>query len=288
MYEAKIVADSINPHRIRLTTFEITYPLIIHAEIMTHRMFSRNVASNRAIPVQKLIDSVTIDPFIPERFPENKAGMQNEGWLEGAPAFLAKKAWLEARDAAVKQAEILMAQNVHKQIANRLLAPFLWTTAVITATDWTNFFDLRCHPMAQPEIQKIAYMMQGLYHSETPLPLSNGSWHLPYIDEQTLSDANDWLMREDYRGGEKPSEEIHKRYLEILIKVSIGRCARVSYLNHGVDNTVGKDIELCDRLIENNHWSPTEHAAKAVSEIGYIGNFRGWKQYRKEIENYIP
>ena len=258
MYNTKIVADSISPNGIRLTTFEWTYPLIIHAEVMTHRMFSRNVASNRAIPVEKMIKAVTENPFIPERFPRNKAGMQNEEWLEGQEAEDAKVQWLIARDRAVEQAETLRGLNVHKQITNRILGAFLWTTAVVTATDYNNFFGLRRHEMAQPEIQKVAYPAYDQYHSSEPVFVDYGDWHLPYVSA-------------------KEKEE----FGEDAIYISDGRCARISYLSHGEDNVPEKDIELAVKLSGNGHWSPFEHPATPLKDGGYCGNLRGWMQHRK-------
>lgn len=271
MYQAKIVADSIAESGCRLTTFEVTYPLIIHAEIMTHRVFSRNVASNRAIPVAKLLAAVTDNPFIPERFPVNKAGMQNDEWLEESCETEARNVWLDARDNAKASAENLMVLGVHKQIANRLLAPFLWTTAVITSTDWNNFWSLRCHEAAQPEIQKIAYMMRDLYKESVPSKVRQGEWHLPYITNKDIV----WAQSKTCLG-----EDSYK----FLQMISMGRCARVSYLRQGTDTEPAKDIELCERLIESRHMSPTEHVATPLPTTAYCGNFRGWKSYRKFIE----
>jgi len=259
VYKAEIVADSISPAGCRLTTVEATYPLIIHAEIMTHRVFSRNVASNRAIPVKRLIEAVKTNPFIPEKFPKNQAGMQNSEWLEGHEAQDAKKLWINSSKSVLMYAEELQRIGVHKQITNRLLAPFLWTTAVITATEWNNFFTLRCDPAAQPEIQKIAYMIRDAYNASTPTPKKVGEWHLPYITDEDLS----------------PKEKA---------LASIGRCARVSYLTHGADNDAKKDIELALRLIQNRHLSPTEHVATPDYHPVNIGNFVGWIQYRKSIK----
>lgn len=291
-YKCKIVADSLSYNGCRLTTFEVTYPLIIHSEILTHRVFSRNVASNRAIPVKKLVESVQDNPFIPEKFPKNQAGMQSAEWLEGEEAALAKRAWLSARDNAVSSARAMMDANVHKQIANRLLAPFLWTTAVITATEWNNFFSLRCHPMAQPEIQKIAYMMRDAYQNSKPKFIPSGSWHLPYITEA------------DYIWAKENAVDKFKDPMILLLYISMGRCARVSYLRQGTDTEQQKDVELCESLIKNRHMSPTEHAATPETvldwygvdspdhiptlaidyEPKFYGNFRGWKQYRKFID----
>lgn len=289
MYDCKIVTDSVALNGCRLTTFEVTYPLIIHAEIMTHRVFSRNVASNRAIPVKRLIASVEDDPFIPARFPKNQAGMQNNEWLSDREEEQARMKWLEARNYAVDSAKQLMALNVHKQIANRLLAPFLWTTAVITATDWSNFFALRCHPAAQPEIQWLAYLMRAAYENSMPKRIPDGYWHLPYVTEEVEIPVIERLLA-PYKSkpvtyGEIPVADLQKELTEEMQKISIGRCARVSYLNHGENNTPDKDIELCERLIASRHMSPTEHVATPIEDGAvYSGNFRGWKQYRKFID----
>jgi thymidylate synthase ThyX len=286
-YDCKIVADSIAENGVRLTTFEITYPLIIHAEIMTHRVFSRNVASNRAIPVDKMIASVNDNPFIPERFPVNKAGMQNESWLEGFDAKEAERLWAEASKYAIGYARALQSVNVHKQITNRLLAPFLWTTAVITATEWNNFWGLRCHEMAQDQIQTIAYMMRDMYNESEPRRVSDGNWHLPYITD----DDRIWAL-----------QNVPEDPLKALIYISMGRCARISYLRQNALNEQAKDIEVCEGLILNRHMSPTEHVATPETiedyygndiipalaidwEPKFYGNFRGWKQYRKFLPN---
>lgn len=287
MYNCRIVADSVAENGARLTTFEVTYPLIIHAEVMTHRMFSRNVASNRAIPVKKLIASVEENPFVPEKFPKNQAGMQNSEWLEGTLAEAARMTWMRSRDSAVNHVKQLLEYDVHKQIANRLLAPFLWTTAVITATDWDNFWSLRCHKAAQPEIQKIAYMMRDAYEENEPKKITQGGWHLPYTSDKTIEDVKKVLETEIHAGHfnlfleQGVGTDTDTEFLDYLIKVSIGRCARVSYLNHGENNPVEKDFELCERLINSRHMSPTEHVATPLDSNSYEGNFRGWKQYRK-------
>lgn len=285
MYNAKIVADSIAENGCRLTTFEVTYPLIIHAEIMTHRVFSRNVASNRAIPVDKMVASVTDNPFIPERFPMNKAGMQNEDWLEGVNADRAEALWVEASKYAIGYARALEGLKVHKQITNRLLAPFLWTTAVITSTEWNNFWSLRCHEMAQDQIQKIAYMMRDLYQESTPELIVNGAWHLPYIYE------------EDYKWAQENAIDKFKDPMRLILFISMGRCARISYLRQNARDEQQRDVEICEGLIANRHMSPTEHVAtpESISDLWiegieqdftnyepqFYGNFRGWKQYRK-------
>jgi len=259
-YAAKIVADSIGPNAIRLTTMEVTFPRIVLAEFNTHRMFSRNSASSRAIPVDKMIRRVIDDPFIPAKWPQNQKGMQATEYLTGDDALMAERAWLLARNSATEHASRLLELGVHKQIANRLLEPFLWHTVIVTATEWSNFFALRCHPDAQPEIQAVAYMMQELYSTEEPTQLQPGDWHLPYIREE-----------------ERDSEEFDLRL------VSVGRCARVSYLTHDGVRDPAQDVGLCERLRSSGHWSPFEHVAmcRNAGDLSQSGNFKGWDQFRK-------
>lgn len=261
MYQCKILADSV--HSTRLTTFEITYPRFVHSELMTHRMFSRNSASSRAIPIKKMIENVINDPVMPVWWGRNQAGMQANEELEGQELLRAKDKWLQARDLAVDEASDLSLLGVHKQIVNRLLEPWMWITVIVSATEWSNFFALRCHPDAQPEIQKIAYMMQELYQTNSPI---ERKVHLPLL---------------------QPTEEYTSDYsIEEWKQICTGRCARVSYLTHDGKHDPQADIDLCKRLAESGHWSPFEHVAVASSSPSFwSGNFRGWHQYRKEFPN---
>lgn len=281
-YKCKIIADSVAENKCRLVTFEVTFPLIVLAELNTHRMLSRNVASSRAIPVKKMIEAVQNNPFVPEKFPKNQSGMQNTEWLEGQDAENALATWLTAANYAVVTAETMLELNVHKQIANRLLAPFLWTTAVITATDWKNFFTLRCHEAAQPEIRKIAEMMREEYEKSEPTLLRKGEWHLPYINEETRTQVIAHVM-------ETTQLDTSEATLNLLVnlklaEVSVGRCARVSYLRQSEDTDWKSDAELCQRLAENRHLSPFEHVAFPLVDATYYGNVRGWNQYRKMLQ----
>jgi hypothetical protein len=62
---AKVIADSIADGCPRLITLQLRYPRFIHSEFMTHRAFSRNASSSRAIPVERLIQDVIDDPAMP-------------------------------------------------------------------------------------------------------------------------------------------------------------------------------------------------------------------------------
>lgn len=153
---AKIIADSINPQGHRITSFILTYPRMIHGELMTHRMFSRNSASSRAIPFKKMIEMVEKDPFIPIAWQSKHTGMQGHEYLDGdSEQKLLINKWLEARDLAVQQAKLLDNSNVTKQLCNRLLEPFMWHTVLVTATEFDNFFELRCPKYQTPVSQSV-------------------------------------------------------------------------------------------------------------------------------------
>lgn len=263
-YSARIIADSVSPCDIRLTTMEVTFPRIILAEFNTHRMFSRNSASSRAIPVEKMIEKVCTDPFIPSRFPKNQKGMQAAEYFEPESEEYkeAAAAWLVARNDAVYAAKKMIELGVHKQIANRLLEPWLWHTVIVTATQWSNFFAQRCHPDAQPEIQTIAYRMKALLDENKPVPVYTGDYHLPFL---------------------QPDE--HDLTLEQKIKLCAARCARVSYLSHDGKRDHEADYQLYNRLITGMHMSPLEHVAYARLHPETCGNFIGWVQHRKVIPN---
>lgn len=262
MIQAKIVEDSIAPSGARLTTFVLTYPRFIHSEFMTHRMFSRNASSSRAIPVKKSIQMIISEPVIPLAFTKNKAGMQGGEALSGELHDKATEIWLKARDAMVDFANQLAELEVHKQYANRLLEPFAHITVVCSATDFANFYALRCHVMAQPEIMALADLMYEEYRTNTPKQLEIGDMHLPFVSDE----ERDTMPQQD------------------LIKMSVARCARVSYLNHeGKKPTLEEDIALYNRLVGSApiHASPAEHQAIAMGDESRSGNFRGWIQYRK-------
>lgn len=266
---AKVIADSIsNDTDTRLTTLEIVMHRYVLAEFNTHRVFSRNSASSRAIPVEKQIKRVLEDPALPLSWGKNQKGMQAEEELDLSTALLAKLKWYEARDNAVKYATELMHLGVHKQITNRLLEPFLWHTAIVSSTEWDNFLIQRDSTGAQPEIAVLAKVIREALINSTPNVLSYGEYHLPYImwDEKDLD-------------------------LDLQKLVSVARCARVSYMTHeGVRDTY-IDIALFTKLKHATppHKSPFEHVAtpespKELLGVSYThkGNFSNWKQFRHE------
>ena len=260
MFEAKIILDSVNESGDRLTTFQLRYPRFIHSELMTHRVFSRNAMSSRAVPVAKMIAQVRDNPAKPIHWGMNKPGMQA---TEEVPAASAEHLWHKAANLAADVAEQMVKLNLHKQVANRILEPFQWMNTIVTATEWDNFYSLRAHPDAQPEFQRLAVMMRDAMQASFPVMLVSGEWHLPYIQDHELI-------------GTTPHD---------LRKVSAARCARVSYLTHdGRKPELHEDLALFDRLAGGVplHASPLEH--QGTPGAYDCGNFKGWTQFRKVWE----
>lgn len=287
-YECKILADSISPALHRVTTFQVTFPRIILAEVNTHKMVVKNSASSRAIPVEKMMARIQDDPFIPVYWGKNQKGMVAEEELSIDTQEAAEKAWLRGRDAALSFAKELLALGIHKQITNRILEPWLAHTAILTATDWANFLNLRTQGNAQPEIRVVAKMMQEAYGDSIPLALKEGEWHLPLVRGVDEDQLLDFMVLD-------------------RVKVSAGRTARTSYLTHDGKRDPQADIDLATRLREDWHMSPWEHPCRAMNQheleifsqkkyewrdegwtptgevSHYLGPFNGWVQARKMI-----
>lgn len=253
---ATILADSIHCETMdRLITYELEFPKIILPQVLTHRQFSRNTQSSRAVPVEKMIEQVLNNGYVPALLRENKSGMQAGDCLDDNSNELAKKHWLSARDHAIESARVMAENGVHKQWANRLLDPFINVKMVLTSSydhGLHNFFDLRCNPAAQDEINELANMMYFAARDSKPVELALNQWHSPYSDN---------------------------------VKVSAGRCAEVSYRNSSDDD---KALSLAERLVKMKHFSPFEHQALCVraDDKGMLnGNFpHGWWQHRGIIQ----
>lgn len=244
---------------------EQTYDLSIAGEfpnflangVVVHN--SRNSASSRAVPIKKKIEQVLNNPALPVEWGVNKSGMQAETALDAEGAKLAEEIWLAARDGAVGYAELLTKLGVHKQVVNRLLEPFMFHTAIISATYWEGFFQQRCSPLAQPEMRVFAEAVRDAYESSVPTEVGYNQWHTPYI----LPEEYDHLNQ------------------ETSLAVSAARCCRVSYENHHGIRDTDDDLRLFKQLItaDPGHWSPLEHVATPQVGQNY-GNFQGWRQLR--------
>ena len=312
MIKSEIICDSLNPKGRRLTTYILEYPRYIHSEIMTHRVFSKNSASSRAIPIEKFIQQIKDNPAMPEHWGKNQSGMRaneeldnvdkTEDWylfssdddaeIEKVTKLeKAKRLWLLARNAAIGFAEELNRIGLHKQIANRILEPWFHMRIILSGTEFENFFALRAHKDAHPDLQKLAYLMLEQYNTSQPNKFKAGAWHIPFgdkMDEDRINKLAASKYKEDTNNGVVDSyEHVDKIISNIQIKIAVARCARISYYNYEGKDDYEADIKLCDRLFANTpkHLSPTEHVAQSMESDEWCGNFRGFKQFRKMFQD---
>jgi hypothetical protein len=264
MIKARIIADSISPTGKRITTFVLKYHRYIHPQILTHRVFSRNSASSRAIPIKKVIKQVWSDPAMPVFWGANQPGMRSDNELAGIRKFLCVALWILASKIACCISWLFKVVGLAKQYGNRPLEPFLYTETIVTATELGNFYNLRLDIEAQREIYLLTKSMLDAQNENKPNTLNFGEWHLPYVNQ----------------------EEIIKYGIDDCLKFSVARCARVTSLNHDNTNPVPeKDIELYNKLRKNSHMSPFEHqATPSCDSKSWSGNFQGWNQYRKLLD----
>ena len=326
--QAVIVADSVDTRGNRITSFLLTYPRFIHSELMTHRMFSRNSASSRAIPFEKMVKMIEEDPFIPIAWQKDHKGMQGSEYIT-EPLEIGERRlyWKECAIESVKNAKNLNALGVTKQLCNRLLEPFMWHTTLVTATELKGFFELRCPKYT--------------FGSKTDNPKS---WR---SKKDAIKDFPDWITRNDlfwYSMNESQAEihiqalaesmldamnestpkqlkagdwhipfgellnnllyiydnkllnnkEVTQDEREILVesfklKISTARCARLSYNNHNGEIDYQKDIELHDRLLRDHHMSPFEHCATVMFNDEYTTFVKGrLEDYTSTMEGYNP
>lgn len=282
---AKVIADSTYADGVRLTTMEVCFHRFVLSEFNTHRVFSRNSASSRAIPIHKQIAKLEQGLALPLSWPAEQSGMQGGAELDPEAAAEVRADWIELAEQTIAAARELRARGLHKSVTNRLLEPFMWHTVVVTSTAWDNFFAQRSNVLAQPEIRVVSELMERAYASSAPRELGAGEWHLPYLQED---ETGDWAE---------------------LAKVSAARCARTSYLTQAGVRDRAKDLELFTRLVTAKpaHWSPLEHVAtpwpenRAAGDLGFtdidgkpqvtrldhlprVGNLLGWRSLRTEVE----
>ncbi len=261
---AKVVCDSISTRGIRLTTMEVTFHRMILPQVLTYRAFSRSTSSHRAIPTRKVIERSENDIAYPTFWGKNKPGMHATEEVESIDECRA--VWDEIHREVVKGVKKLQALGLHKEIANRPLDPFSWVTMLISATDWENFFEQRLvGEGVQAEHRALAEAINTALASSEPEKLSIGDWHLPYV----LASEKELSIREQK-------------------EISVGRCARVSYLNHAGVRSIADDCALYEKLRDANppHMSPFEHVARPsyyADNYKSAKNFKGWVQLRWEL-----
>lgn len=289
--EVQIIADSVSPDGIRLISFQLRYWRPIHSELMTHRVFSRNAGSSRARPSATIIEQVNDDPWGPNFWGKNQAGMQAHSEVADLSKHVAQNLWRAAAHSASIHAGNLLDLGLHKQIVNRVLEPFTFIDVLVTATAFNNWYALRDHKDAQPEIRELAAAMKELQQVSTPTQLKWGEWHLPYILPADRAAVVDELASQII------TDQICIN--DMLCKISTARCARISY--RAFDGTVPPiqtDLEFYRKLLVQQpvHASPAEHQGTPdkcervnkhlIWESPELhGNFTGWIQYRKLLKN---
>lgn len=305
MITAKVIADSISELGIRITTLQLRFPRIILAEVNTHGALAKNARSTRAVPTNKLIREVREDPFIPIKWGSNNPGMQSNSEITDKDLIAElKHEWKEAARFAANQADSLFKMGLHKQWAGRLLEPFMWVDSVVTATDWANFDGLRNHPDAQPEFEALAIAIAEARTNSTPKLLKHGEWHMPYVRDEDYNQvlyylADKQLNETGIIGDIDDNWRLNPNVVETLLKLSVARCARVSYAPFDGNGSIQKEVERYDLLVTSKpvHASPTEHQATPDTKTGpdeieprprwnhgwQHGRFYGWRQYRKMI-----
>ena len=354
MFRCEIIADSENPQGDRLTSFLVTYPRIVHAEMLRHRMFSRNVASSRAIPFKKMVKDVEENPFIPIAWQKDHKGMQGSEYIDSdklynwgeihsiiknkflvnfeedksqmsklfdtyvIPLYNTSSPmtivdwWLKIKDLMIGCAIVLYGFGATKQLCNRLLEPFMWTTELVSGTEWENFFELRC--------PKYYYKPEGIYFKSKkdwlkyfeycfgelppePIPIiewlqinqSQAEIHIQKIAEMMWDAYNESEPKKLERGQwhipfsdnlDYDSKEVDVKYYEL--RICTARAARLSYTTLGDNPKIDykADIKLHDRLLKSEHWSPFEHCARAMTKEEYETYYRG--ELSKGLEYFHP
>lgn len=269
MISARIIADStyindITNKQHRVTTFELEYPRYIHSELKTHRVFSSNSASSRAIPVERMIELTANNPVMP-MWTLNQKGMSGNFVEDPDKKELCDAIWLDALNNALNSARSLAEAGIHKQNVNRLLEPFQHIKTILTGTEWDNFFNLRISPEAQPEIHKLAARMQDAILESTPNLLGKHEVHCPYFpDPVDYQDTRSMLT-------------------------SVALCAQVSYRRE--DDSDDTTARIINRLLSSDriHASPFEHVCMP-NFVGFEprGNLKGYIQLRHKIEELKP
>lgn len=284
---ATIILDSVSSVAgSRMVTYEVECHRFIWAEMLTHKMLSRNAASSRAIPVAKMFDQCNAEPIY---WGKNKSGMQADEECSSLvtidntfslSSLQREYAWDYAKQKAIRVAKAMADAGYHKQITNRLTEPFQMMKAVVSATEWDNFFWLRKHEAAQPEIHELARCMYEARKQSVPQVLNAGEWHLPFVRTEREDDGelSFQIHADETLGGIQFIE------VEDALKVSAARCAAVSFRNS--DYGLEKSREVWERLVgdERKHSSACEHQAKVMQKM--LCGFTGAEDYEINVPDY--
>lgn len=295
------LASSITQDGKRIDSMLLRYPRMVHADFMTHRVFSRNASSSRAIPLKRMLKE---EPYIP-LFRANQPGMAAGDFLSPEDQEAAEAIWQDMADyirAGVAKLGLPKEEgglNVHKQWVNRPTEWFGYISVVVTATDWINFLGLRDESGAQDEIQALAKSMRGLLEAQTPRLLGPNDWHLPFVDLEADTDEIKRLMLDDVDHALALLKKVDFAFANLtevlsidrlLIVASAARSARASYNDFdGTKATIDRDVGTFLKLAASQpvHASPLEHQARASRPGAFQkdreGNLAGFQQFRKFV-----
>jgi hypothetical protein len=269
--EAKVILHSRHPDGgPDLVTVEATMHRFVLAELNTHRDFSRNSQSSRAIPVVTQLARIGASPAFPLAWPQEQSGMSGGDTLDGGALAEAKELLGDIASYAFNAISAYVDRHpeagtrLHKSALNRPLEWFSWHRVIITSCRWENFFEQRCSPKAQPEFEAVARAIEQAISASQGDLLEGDDWHLPYVTPEERRRHDDSTLR----------------------RISASRCAGVSYLNHDRDPDVRLDLDRYERLATADppHFSPFEHVATpATSGEVALGNLAPhWRQMRHD------
>lgn len=309
--KAEIVAHSKRANTgEEIITYKLTFPRIILSEVNTYKMLEKNTSSSRAIPFEKMVEVVDKEPFVPLAFQTHHKGMQGTEYITNPEEidYLEVK-WLIAKDTAIESAYQLYNNGITKQLANRILEPFMWVTQLCTGTreSFEHLFEQRCPIYEVPyyindpieDDKKIQMKLGGCskkdiveHIRENRLDTEVYSWNdldwlqhnrgqaeIHFMDlAEKMYDALNESEPDILKGGDWHipfQEEIWKRNgvekLEDFIKMSCAMTARVSYTTIA-DNevlTLEKAKNIYDKCVKSGHFSVVSHCAKCMTDYEY-------------------
>lgn len=285
----------------RIDTLICEYPRVIHSQLMTHRVFSKNSSSTRAIPLEKAIEQINADPaeYI---WTQNQAGMQGEVFTDPSKLHDLEEVFHTAKENAMYMAHKLLTLGAHKQNAGRLLEPFQNIKIVLTSTEWENWDWLRIDGAAQGEIAELARAIKKARDEAEPMMLKEGELHVPFVERERSAGTGDLIYSIP-----APGKDIWFT-AEQALKVSASVCAQTSYRNS--DYSLEKAEKMYEMLTGSDHIhaSPFEHQALTIPEFNqndgrhsqwpkgvthvdrkgnlWSGNLKGFIQHRQLIKGH--
>jgi len=136
-------------------------------------------------------------------------------------------------------------------------------------TEKDNLIGFRDHEAAELHFQELIRTFGKAMKISVPRKLKAGNWHTPLV---SINDQDEGLLNEymEWEFHANPNEVVKARN-----KISVGRCARVSYLTHDGRRDIKEDIALHDRLVlaQPLHASPAEHVAQALDWPAWVKSY---------------